>query len=218
MIFADRRDAGVRLARRLALLRLRRPLVLGVARGGAVVAAAVAAELGCDWDVILPRKLPSPHNPEVALGAVAEDGAVLLHSRLVEASGADEEYLAQATAAVRQEIERRAQSYRGGRPPAEVAGREVVLVDDGIATGYTVAAAARSLRRRNPARLILAVPVAAPESLGWLEQEVDLVVCLSQPRPFYAVSQAYRDFEQVDDSWVAAALQAQRQGDPGRES
>jgi predicted phosphoribosyltransferase len=215
MIFANRHDAGRRLAQRVRLCHaslaepLAESLALGIARGGAVVAAAMAAELGCQWDVILPRKIPSPHNPEVAIGAVAEDGGMLLDSRAAEAAGADEAYLERTTNAVMQEIRRRAELYRGQREPAALAGRNVLLVDDGIATGYTVAAAARDIRRRGPRRLTLAVPVAAPESLVWLAREVDEVVCLVQPRPFYAVSQAYEDFDQVEDAWVAATLRSQ---------
>jgi len=210
VVFADRREAGRRLAARLRRLGLIAPLVFGIARGGAVVAAEIARELGCRWDVLVPRKIPAPGFPEVAIGAVTEDGTVLLDERTTSGLGVLDEYLHRMVQDIRQEIARRAAAYRGGQPPAQAAGRDAILVDDGVATGYTVAAAARSLRAAGPRRLVLAVPVGAAEGLAWLEHEVDEVVCLSRPRPFYAVSQAYRDFDQVDDEAVTALLREHR--------
>lgn len=208
MPFEDRRDAGRRLGRRLAEMSLPRPSVFGVARGGVVVAAEVAAALSCPLEVLAPRKLPSPYSDEVAIGAVTEDGAMVLDERAVAMFSVTEEYLARVAAKARNEVSRRLKEYRGGRPPLDPCGRDAVVVDDGIATGYTLLAAIKGLRRAKPCSLVLAVPVAPADSLARLRREVDVAVCLETPTPFYAVGQAYADFAQVSDEEVVCLLRS----------
>lgn len=212
MIFSDRRDAGRRLAAALDHLRERRPVVLAVPRGGVVVGRAVADHLGAPLDVIVPRKLRAPFNPELAIGAVAEGGAAVLEDALARDTGAS--YLEQEVAAQRAEIARRVQAYRGDRPLLPLAGRTVIVLDDGIATGATMVAALRAVRAMGPAHLVAAVPVAPPEGVARLASEADEVVCLIAPELFQAVGQFYEDFTQVDDAEVVALLsrEARRDG------
>lgn len=182
-------------------------LVLGVPRGGVVVAAEVARALGADLDLTVPRKLRAPHNPELAVGAVGEDGSVYLDERALSALRVSPEYLREEVEAQLLEIERRRRAYRGDRPPPEVRGRTVVLVDDGIATGSTMVAAVRSARARGAADVLVAVPVAPPEAVRRLQQEGCEVVCVHEDPFFVAVGQFYDDFTQVSDEEVRAILQ-----------
>lgn len=205
-MFADRVDAGRRLAARLAPEDFSNGLVLGIPRGGVVVAAVVARELALPLDIIVPRKIGAPANPEMAVGAVAQDGTAIFDSDLLRRLGLAERDLRPQVADQLREIERRMTLYSGtGTPPGYI-GRTVILVDDGIATGYTVQAALRSLRRAGPRMIWLAVPVAPPETLKRLEPEVDRIVCLESPVHFYAVGQFYADFNQTDDQEVIALL------------
>ncbi len=210
MLFNDRRDAGRRLAKSLAAKELRRPVVLGIPRGGVVVAYEVARALGAPLDVVIPRKIGAPGNPELAIGALAQDGTLVVDQALVDALGVDKDYLEQEAQRQRGEIERRLKLYRQGEPPVELGGAGVVVVDDGIATGATVLAALRGLRSSKPERLILAVPVAPPDTLERLRAEADEVICLSAPEPFYAVGQFYRHFEQTADEEVVDLLSRRR--------
>jgi predicted phosphoribosyltransferase len=204
MVFADRRDAGRRLAAVLEHLRGRRPVVMAVPRGGVVVGREVAVRLQAPLDVIVPRKLRAPFNPELAIGAVAEGGAVFLEEET--ARGTSDAYVEQEVATQRAEIARRVDAYRGGRPPLDVAGRTAIVVDDGIATGATMVAALRAVRAGRPAHLVAAVPVAPPEGIVRLAKEADEVVCLATPAYFQAVGQFYEDFTQVTDTEVVALL------------
>lgn len=207
MLFRNRQEAGRELGRRLAELGLDRPVVVGIPRGGVVVAAVAAREVGGDLDVILPAKIRAPHQPELGLGAVAPDGTLVLDSQTIHMLGVPDEYLEMEIDRRRAEVERRTHAYRKEREPVELAGRTAVLVDDGIATGGTVICAARSLKRREPAELIIAVPVAPMSAPARLEKEADRVICLHTPEPFIAVGQWYDDFSQVSDEEVARALQ-----------
>ncbi len=209
MVFTDRRDAGRRLAAALAHLREASPIVLAVPRGGVVVGREVAAALGAEMEVIVPRKLRSPYNPELAIGAVAEGGATVLDEM---AHGVGAAYLEQETEAQVAEIARRVREYRGGRPIPSLAGRTVIVLDDGIATGATLIAALRAVRAAAPAHLVAAVPVAPPESVARLAGEADEVVCLCAPEFFHAVGQFYNDFTQVEDAEVMALLAEGGQG------
>ncbi|ACA60711.1 phosphoribosyltransferase [Candidatus Desulforudis audaxviator] len=209
-MFRDRVDAGRRLAARLAEEDLSGGLVLGIPRGGVVVAAAVAAELALPLDIIVPRKIGAPRNPELAVGAVTQDGTVIYNDRLLQRLMLRADDLEGQVQQEIKEIERRMTLYRGSRVPPELAGRTVILIDDGIATGYTVLAALRSLRRAGPRRIILAVPVAPPETLERLKPEVDRIVCLEAPDDFYAVGQFYLHFDQNSDQEVIDLLQAGR--------
>lgn len=206
MTFADRRDAGRRLAAALDHLRDRRPYVIAVPRGGVVVAREVAATLQAPIDVIVPRKLRAPYNQELAVGAVAEGGAVFIDEEIARGIGAA--YLEQEIAVQRGEIARRVQVYRGTRRLPHLSGRTAIVVDDGIATGATMVAALRAVRVLAPDRLVAAVPVAPPDGIARLAREADEVVCLVAPPVFHAVGQFYEDFTQVDDSEVVRLLAA----------
>ena len=210
--FADRRDAGRRLA---AALRddaaVREPVVvLGLPRGGVVVAAEVAAALDAPLDVVLVRKLGLPEQPELAMGAVAAAGDAVETVRTVVAARAGEV----AFDAVRErelaELGRRERTYRAGHPPVPLSGRTVVLVDDGLATGATMRAAIAAVARQGPASLVVAVPVGSPRVCAELQPDVDRVVCLEAPAFFRAVGQVYRDFSATEDDEVVAALESAR--------
>lgn len=206
MRFRNRTDAGQQLARELATLDLTDPLVLGIPRGGIVIAAEIARALPAQLDVVLSRKLPTPGQPELALGAISEDGHVVINqdvARMVRFSDAELEAIRQHEA---DEIARRRQLFRGGQPLAPVEGRSVIVTDDGIATGATMIAALQDLRERNPRELILAVPVAATSRLAEVSRWADRTVCLYDNDDFYAVGQFYDDFDQVEDSEAAALL------------
>jgi putative phosphoribosyl transferase len=209
--FTDRRQAGRALAVRLLQLQLPGPcVVLALPRGGVPVAAEIARALNAPLDLVLVRKIGTPWQPELALAAVVEgDPPQIVVDEPVRRSVAVEPgYIeAQAQVALR-EIARRRKAYLGARAPIDIAGCTAIVVDDGIATGTTLRAALQALRLRRPARLVLAVPVAPRDTLASLRAEVDQVVCLAQPQPFYAVGEHYVDFHQVDDSEVIEALEA----------
>jgi putative phosphoribosyl transferase len=204
MVFADRRDAGRRLAAALSHLRGRQPFVLAIPRGGVVVGRVIADHLQCPLDVVVPRKLRAPFNPEFAIGAMAEGGAVFTEGDAQVGTA----YLEEEMRAQQREVARRVAAYRGGRPLPRMDGRAAIVVDDGIATGATMIAALRAVRALAPAHLAAAVPVAPPEALARLAREADEVVCLSAPEMFQAVGQFYEDFRQVEDDEVIALLPA----------
>lgn len=182
-------------------------VVLGIPRGGVVVAAQVARSLQAELDVTVPRKLRAPDNPELAVGAVAEDGSVYVDERVATSLGVSSDYLEGEVAHQLEEIRRRLGAYRRGRPPAQLAGRTAVLVDDGIATGSTMVAAVRSVRRRGAVRVVVAVPVAPPEAVRRLRAESCDVLCVREDPLFVAVGQFYEDFTQVPDEEVQALLE-----------
>ena len=204
MIFADRREAGERLAQALRHLEPN-ALVLAIPRGGVIVGDVVARELGVPLDVVVPRKVGAPGNPELAIGAVAP-GIRVLDTRMVRALGVSERYLEREIATQEAEIERRQQAYRAGRPSQPVSGRVAVVVDDGVATGSTAVAALRWARAQGAERVVLAVPVAPPQTIDRLRVEADEVVALETPQPFLAVGEWYRDFDQTTDEQVVSAL------------
>jgi predicted phosphoribosyltransferase len=205
VIFADRIDAGERLAKGLAHLAGSDCVVLAIPRGGVIVGEVIARELGAPLDVVVPRKIGAPGNPELAIGAVAP-GIRVLDPRMVGALGVTDRYLDREIAEQEAEIERRQRAYRGGRPPQPVKGRVAIVVDDGVATGSTAVAALRWARARGAERVVLAVPVAPPQSLERLRAEADEVVVLETPQPFLAVGEWYRDFDQTTDEQVVSAL------------
>jgi putative phosphoribosyl transferase len=214
-VFSDRREAGERLADALADMAGRDLVVLGIPRGGVVVAAAVADRLDAPLDIVIPRKVGAPGNPELGLGAVAE-GVEVLDDRLVRLLDVSDAYLRSEIAAQQEEIHRRSETYRGGRPPVELAGKVAVIVDDGIATGGTATAGVRWAQQRGAASVILAVPVAPGDAVQRLRREADEVRALATPEPFYAVGQWYADFPQVSDREVVELLSSHAAGEgPG---
>ncbi|WP_406109694.1 phosphoribosyltransferase family protein [Streptomyces sp. NBC_01003] len=222
MRFTDRTDAGRRLAAAVQHLRDEEPVVLGLPRGGVPVAFEVARALGAPLDVIVVRKLGVPYQPELAFGAIGEGGVRVLNDDVVRHCGIEPDHIAAVERAERQELERRARRYRGGRPPAthEIRTRTgetrtVIVVDDGIATGATAAAACQVVRAQGAARVVLAVPVAPPDAVRRLSVVADDVVCLSVQPLFGSVGEWYGDFTQTTDEEVAACL-ARAVADPAR--
>ncbi|MDN3515482.1 MAG: phosphoribosyltransferase [Candidatus Brocadia sp.] len=210
IIFEDRRDAGRCLAKAIAKCGYlnQPPVVLGIPRGGVVVADEVAETLSAPLDVIIVRKIRAPYQPELGIGAVVDgDNISIINEELVSTLGVSHDYLNNEIAYQCKEIERRLQVYRGGRPAPEVANKTVIVVDDGIATGYTFRAALESLRRRGTSRLIAAAPVAARSSVDMLGEFADEMIFLSTPVSFFSVGTWYRDFEQVNDEEAVAILQ-----------
>lgn len=211
MIFCDRREAGRQLAAALGAFRSRRPYVLAIPRGGVVVGYEVAVALEAPLDVIVPRKLRAPYNPELAIGAVAHDGSVYYDSPLVRNLKISDDYLREETALQLEEIRRRMYLYRGDHPAPSLDGAAALVVDDGMATGSTMIAALRATRAMHPAHLVAAIPVAPPEGVEMLHSEADEVVCLHTPMMFYAVGQFYDDFGQTTDEEVIALLRRREQ-------
>jgi len=208
VIFKDRTEAGRLLAEKLTGRIVKDGVVLAIPRGGVVVGAELARSLGLRLDLIIPRKIGSPQNPEVAIGAVAQDGAPILDRRLIELLGVTGAELGEIIACELGEIKRRMLLYRGSSDynHGNYNGKQLVVVDDGIATGYTMLAALRSASGLRPRELILAVPVAPPETLEILKKEVDHVACLLTPANFYAVGQFYQRFDQTEDEEVVKLL------------
>lgn len=206
--FTDRREAGRLLAAALADLAADRPIVLALPRGGVPVAYEVARALGARLDVLLVRKIGAPGQAELGIGAIVEGAPprVILNEELVRRVGASPSFLAAAEAHERAELERRRQLYRGGRDLPPLSGRTIILVDDGIATGSTVRAALEGLGQANPARLVLAAPVAPPETLARLRPFADEIVTLIRPPDFTAVGAFYENFDQTSDAEVLDLL------------
>ena len=211
-LFADRYDAGRRLADALEVYRGSDPVVLALPRGGVPVGFEIAKALDAPLDVLLVRKIGAPGQPELGLGAVVDgsDPQTVLTPAVVDAVAPPPGYIEAETRRQLVEIERRRRRYTGERPPPTPSDRTVIVVDDGIATGGTVRAALRGLARSHPARLVLAVPVAPADSLAELEPDCDQIICLATPEPFYAVGQHYRDFTQTEDDEVVRLLEESR--------
>jgi putative phosphoribosyl transferase len=208
MLFQDRREAGQALARELTSFKGSSNLiVLGIPRGGVVVGHEIAKALGAPIDVYITRKIGAPHNPELAIGAVASDGTLIIDQQLVRRLGVDEDYIEQESNRQKDEISRRLSEYRGDRPNPQLAGKIVILVDDGVATGATTLATIRAIKAQDPRELILAVPVGPRDSIENLRQEVDKIVCLHAPEIFWAVGAFYNVFDQTSDAEVKALLQ-----------
>ena len=205
-IFADRAEAGWMLVERLRGDALDRPLVLAIPRGGVETGAAIARGLGAELDVVLSRKLRAPHQPELALGAVSENGAVYLNHFASAMTDAGEAYIEAERRRQLAEITRRKDLFRSVRPQVPLAGRTVILTDDGVATGATMIAALHWVRTAGAKRIIVAVPVGAPHTLDAIRPLCDRLVCLEEPDAFWAIGQFYRDFEQVDDARVVELL------------
>jgi putative phosphoribosyl transferase len=205
--FRDRRHAGRVLAGELGEYEGRPDVVvLGLPRGGVPVAFEVASALRAPLDVFLVRKLGAPRRPELAMGAIASGGVRVLNDDVVASLAVDAEAIERTTQMETQELERRERLYRGARPPLELTGKVVILVDDGLATGSTMRAAIEAARMRHPARLVVAVPVAAPSTCRSLRSVADHVVCAVTPKNLYAVGQWYEDFRQTSDEDITDLL------------
>jgi len=212
--FIDRIEAGRLLAQRVVGLKLVDPVVLALPRGGVPVAAEVARALHAPLDLLMVRKIGAPDQRELAVAAVVDGDhpELVIDEETLRLSGADRAYVDAEAKQELKEIERRRALYLRGRVPVPLAGKSVVLVDDGIATGTTVRAGLKALQRARAARLVLAVPVAPAETVALLRDEVDDLVCLSQPEFFHAVGVHYRDFHQVEDDEVIGLLDASHSG------
>jgi putative phosphoribosyl transferase len=217
-MFRDRSDAGRQLATLLEEYRAEHPVVIGLPRGGVVVASEVAEALGAPMDILVVRKLGAPEHRELAIGAVvdSDEAKVLLDPDLIERLGVTREYLEQEIAREIQEIHRRESAYRAGRPPVPLEGRTVIVVDDGVATGASTRVALRAIRAKHPARVVLAVPVGSPETLRSLESEADEVIAVAAPDDFRAVGQFYEYFDQTGDEEVVGLLEQARGREKGR--
>jgi len=207
-IFTDREEAGWMLVERLRGTPLERPLVLAIPRGGIEVGAALARGLGAELDVVLSRKLRAPHQPELALGAVSEHGEVYLNHFASAMTDVGDAYIEAERRRQLAEIDRRRGLYRAVRPPAAIAGRTVILTDDGIATGATMIASLRTVRAAAAKQIIVAVPVAAPDRIDAIRSLCDRIECLLEPDTFWAIGQFYRHFEQVEDERVVELLRS----------
>lgn len=210
-MFADRVQAGKDLAHALSAYHGQDVVVVAIPRGGVIVAAEVARELGAPLDLIIPRKIGAPGNPELAIGAVAGEGKVYLNESLVESLRVPKDYIEREVKAEIEEIGRRRISYFGEKAPTSLEGKIVVVIDDGLATGYTALAAVKSVKSEHPSKVILAVPVAPQETVNFLKPEVDELVVLETPTFFYAVGQFYHDFSQVSDAEVIELLKNSEQ-------
>lgn len=201
-MWRDRREAGRHLAEALKEFKNRDVIVLAIPRGGVVVGDEVATALNVLLDIVVPRKIGAPFNPELAIGAIAADGSKVLDQDLIQRLDVSEKYLKGEIERQTEEIKRRMSEYRGDRPPLKIEGKTLILVDDGVATGATTLAAIKYLRNMKPAQIILAIPVGPPETVEKLRKEVDRLICLSGPSLFYAVGQFYEQFEQTTDAEV----------------
>jgi predicted phosphoribosyltransferase len=207
-IFRDRKDAGRRLAEDLMEYAPREDVVvLGLPRGGVPVAYEVANALGAPLDIFLVRKLGLPGHEELAMGAIASGGVRVLNPEVVQALDIPERVIDAVAQREQNELERREKAYRGDRPKPELEGKTVILIDDGLATGASMRAAVAGLRVQHPAKIIVAVPTAAPETCEAFEDTVDEIVCATTPQPFYGVGIWYQDFAQVTDEEVRQLLQ-----------
>lgn len=216
MLFKDRADAGRKLASALVHLKGKDVVVLGIPRGGVVVANEVAIALGADLDVVVTRKIEAPGEPEYALGAITQEGDVIMDRESAESLGADPRYLDEQIRQKKEEVKDRMERLRGKSPYPRLEGRTVVIVDDGIATGSSVSAAVISVRKRNPKEIVVAVPVAPVDAVQWLTEDGSKVVCLQTPGPFLAIGEFYENFDQVEDIEVKRILDASGARRPGQ--
>ena len=212
-MFANRRSAGRQLPARLQHLREEKPVVLALPSGGVPVGFEVAEGLDAPLDIVLVRKIGVPWQPELALGAVVNgaDPQTIINRNLAAELAIDEDYITSETARQLQEIERRRKVYLGNRPPVPLAGRTVIVVDDGIATGSTARTALRAIRNAGAGKIVLAVPVAPKDALDELQTEVDEIICLSTPSPFFAVGAHYAEFGQLVDADVISLLKERQE-------
>ncbi len=209
-LLKNRVEAGKQLAQTLKTVD-KNAIVLAVPRGGVVVGYEVAATLGIPLDIIVTKKIGAPDNPELAVGAVAEDGTYILDEDVLRQVYAPSDYITAEVERQRQEIHRRLIRYRGNVPYPDLKNREVIIVDDGVATGSTLKAAIRLVRNKGARKIIVAVPVGPPDTIGELKKLADQVVVLLTPEPFFAIGQFYADFDQTSDEEVIELLRQSRE-------
>ncbi len=214
--FANRVDAGKRLASELKNLMGKNAIVLAIPRGGVVVGYEIAKALNLPLDVIIPRKIGAPDNPELAIGAMTEDGTIILDENLVSYLGVSQDYIKEESERQKNEIERRLKLYRGNEPYPNLRGKDVIIVDDGIATGSTMKAALASVKNRGAKTVTVAVPVGPPSTIKELKKQADKVVCPYTPEYFQAIGQFYVDFEQTTDEEVIQLLKQNKQKNPDK--
>jgi len=205
-MFKDRIDAGKQLVNALQNLKLKDPLILAIPRGGVVIGYKIAKALHAKLDIIVPRKLRAPAEPEVAIGAVMPDASTFLHRSAIQMLGITDEYIEEEKKLQMKESDRMLRTYRDKRPYPQILNKTVIIVDDGVATGATLIVALRWIKNQKAKRVIAAIPVAPLEVLALIRFEADEVVCLNAPEPFYAVGQFYKDFEPVEDNEVIKIL------------
>jgi predicted phosphoribosyltransferase len=213
VLFADRVEAGKKLAEAMLKFKDKDVVILGIPRGGVVVANEVAKALGAPLDVVVTRKIEAPGEPEYALGAVTQEGDVIIDRQAAESLGATQEYLDDQVRKKREEVRERMERLRGNTPYPRLEGKVVVIIDDGIATGSSVGAAVMSVKKRHPKEIVVAVPVAPADAVETLAEQGAEVVCLETPGPFLAIGEFYRDFNQVEDLEVMRIL---AKAPPGR--
>jgi predicted phosphoribosyltransferase len=211
VVFENRVEAGRKLASELLDYTSKETIVVAIPRGGVVVGYEIAHKLQCFLDVIVPRKIGAPFNPELAIGAVTEDGTIILDVALVERLGVPKRFIQKESERERSEIKRRLNLYRGELSSPSLKDCNILIVDDGIATGSTIKAALASIRKRKPKKVLITVPVAPYSTVVELEKIADQVICLAIPEPFYAIGQFYRDFTQTSDQEVIRLLRLNRE-------
>ncbi len=205
-MFKDRTEAGKILAKALSEYKDKNTIVLAIPRGGVVVAYEVAKALNAPLDLIIPRKIGAPDQPELAIGAVTEDGTTILNQDIVQYLRVPDDYIKTEVKRQVEEIKRRIQRYLGDKPRLSIEGKVVILIDDGVATGATIRAAIASIRKRRPALIVLAIPVGPPDTVKELREDADKVICLMTPEPFFAIGQFYENFAQTSDEEVIQIL------------
>jgi putative phosphoribosyl transferase len=206
VMFKDRKEAGRLLAKALSEYKDKNPVILAIPRGGVVVAYEVAKALNAPLDLIIPRKISAPDQPELAIGAVTEDGTTILNQDILQYLRVPDDYIKAEVKRQEEEIKRRIQKYLGDKPRVPIKGKIIILIDDGVATGATIRAAIASIRKRKPALIVLAIPVGPIDTIEELRKDADRVICLMTPEPFFAIGQFYENFEQTSDKEVIQIL------------
>ncbi len=205
-MFIDRKDAGKKLLIEIEKFKDENPIILAVPRGGIVTAYETIKTFGFEWDLIIPRKIGSPHNKEFAIGAVTSDGSYFIDEKYKDMLNVSPEYIEKEVYDQKNEIKRRLKKYKGNEDFPKVKNKTVIIIDDGIATGFTILAAIKSIKKHGAKKIILAVPVAPHETVNYLKSVVDTVICLLIPDEFHAVGLHYKKFEQTEDEEVIAII------------
>ncbi|MEG0640980.1 MAG: phosphoribosyltransferase [Clostridium sp.] len=201
-MFLDRQDAGVKLSIELTKFKDENPIVLAIPRGGIVTAYETIKKFGFQWDLIIPRKIGLPHNKEIAIGAISLEEVYIFNENYIDILNISREYIKEEVLEQTKEIKRRLNKYKGNENFPDVKNRTVIIIDDGIATGFTIQAAIKSVKKHNPKKIILAIPVASKDTISTLEKITDEIICLFIPYDFYAVGSYYKSFEQTTDEEV----------------